>query len=69
MKRTITQTGAYMWCLVLLLLVQPINLFAQDRLISGTIKDNADGSLLPGVNVSISGTTKVLLLISMVTLV
>jgi hypothetical protein len=33
-------------------------LFAQDRVITGKIASSEDGSLLPGVNISVKGTTR-----------
>lgn len=41
-----------------LLCLFAIPLFAQDRVITGKITSSEDGSLLPGVNISVKGTTR-----------
>ena len=35
-----------------------INAFAQEKLISGVVTSSSDGSTLPGVNITVKGTTK-----------
>ncbi len=35
-----------------------INAYAQEKMVSGLVRSNSDGSTLPGVNVTVSGTTK-----------
>jgi iron complex outermembrane receptor protein len=45
-------------CLLATALLMSLGASAQDRQVSGTVTDAADGSAIPGVNVSVKGTTR-----------
>ena len=51
------QTFTFLWLLAALIIAIPLQVSAQNRVISGTVSSMLDGTTLPGVNVLIKGTT------------